>query len=252
MIPKTSRIILCWHDISETDSPQHSNLYSTEPIRFFQQINFLEQYFKFCSLDEINSNIKNEKPLLAITFDDGFLSVKNIAMQFLTQKKIPFAIFLNKMAIIDNHLPYTNIKITKSKNNQIYLNENDIKEIYNIGATIGSHTLSHKILADCDEDMLKEQIYDNKDYLENLINDDIYHFAIPYGKKEHYNKSSIKYCEIIGHKFIYTTNPTYFKKDSSKQSSTSMNLIPRIGITNETPNQLLFYFNRPLFKKINI
>lgn len=248
LIPSASRVILAYHDVSEINSPQYSELYSTEPARFFEQIEFLQKNFNLVSLDEIISADSSHKPLVAITFDDGFLSVKELALDFLQSKNIPFAVFANQTAIKENYLPYDQFdEINRHYKTRIYLNADEIKQLSYQGVTIGSHTSNHRTIADCDEKMLQSEVDENKHFLEDLIGEKVLHFAIPYGKKEHYNEKSVAHCRTAGHQFIYSTNPVYFRGKINADS-----LIPRIGITNQTKEELCFLINRPLVKKIDI
>ena len=248
LIPSASRVILAYHDVSEINSPQYSELYSTKPGRFFEQIEFLQQNFNLVSLDEIISANSSVKPMVAITFDDGFLSVKELALKFLKAQNIPFAVFLNQTAIKENYLPYDQFdEINRRYKTQVYLNANDIRDLHKDGVIIGSHTSNHRTIANCDEKILGEEIDENKKFLEDLIGEKVLHFAIPYGKKEHYNEKSVAHCQTAGHQFIYSTNPIYFSKAVNSET-----LIPRIGISNQTPKELCFLINRPLIKKIDI
>jgi peptidoglycan/xylan/chitin deacetylase (PgdA/CDA1 family) len=248
IIPSSSRIILAYHDVSNPDSPQYSELYSTTTANFYEQLEFLKANFKLVSLDEIVSSNATNQRLVAITFDDGFLSVKNEVSAALFANKIPFAVFANQTAIKENFLPYDLFpEIAKHYDSQIFLNAEDIKYLHEKGVTIGSHSSNHRSFAKCDAKMLAEEIGDNKLFLENLLKSEVLHLAIPYGKREHYNASAIEYGKSVGHKYIYSTNPIYFSNAVATGS-----LIPRIGITNQSKEELCFLINRPMVRKIDI
>lgn len=248
IIPKSSRIILAYHDVSDANSPHYSKHYSTEIKRFREQIEFLQSNFEMVSLDEIVTKPKSNKRMVAITFDDGFLSVKEEISEFLFQKGIPFAVFVNSTAIKENFLPYDLYpEIAVRHGEQVFLNADDVKYLYNKGVTIGSHSSNHKSFANCDADDLAVEIGENKAFIEDLLGTKVDHLAIPYGKKEHFNKTALEYGWSVGHKFIYATNPVYFSEPFPEYS-----LIPRIGITNQTAEELCFLINRPLVKKIDI
>lgn len=254
--PAASRIIFVYHDVSETDSPQYSELYSTTPQRFKEQINFIEKNFKIVSLDEIVSlEAQNGKRLAAITFDDGFKSVKEVALPFLEARGIPFTIFANSTAIKENFLPYDQFdEINRKYETRVYLDADEIKELHEAGVIIGNHTANHRTLSDCDDDELQTEVGENKNFLEDLIGVEVAHLAIPYGKREHYDQKSLDFCrETAGHKFIYSTNPVYFKgSQSATNASGQTTAIPRIGLTDQTAEELCFLINRPLIKKIDI
>ena len=250
IIPSSGRIIFVYHDISDRDSKQYSDFYSTDKAIFKKQIEFIKNNFEIVSIDEILLPNDSKKRLAAITFDDGFLSVKNVAMEFLSDQKIPFTIFVNKTAINENFFPCDQFdELNQKYDERIYLNADEIKDLHEKGITIGSHSASHKTMTNCNEKMLYEQVVENKEFLEKLIGKEVLHFAIPYGKREHYNEESINYCRSAGHKYIYSTNPVFFTEAWNKDEAKP---IPRIGLTNQTVEELCFLINRPLLKKIDI
>ena len=243
------RFVFLYHDISDPDAPQYSPLYSTQLSKFRTQIELLARYFKFVSLDEIVTNGSNHQGRLAsISFDDGFVSVKHEALPLLRSMGIPASVFVNSMAIKHNQLFNApgGFAPTKVVSEKIYLDETEVKQLVAAGITIGSHSSTHKVLSHCDEATLKEEILDNKLYVEQLTGSEVRHLALPFGKREHYNQQVLNYCYSVGHDYVYTTNPACFEVSQERR------LIPRVAILNETPQELLFAINRPLLKKIDI
>ena len=251
LVPSDKRFIFLYHDVSNSDSPQYSEHYSTKISAFHNHIEFFSKHFKFVSLDEIISADHGEQErLAAITFDDGFLSVKTEILPYLKERGIPFTVFLNTSAVKTNSLKYKtgNASIERSYETKVYLDENDVWEISEQGVLIGSHTANHKVLSECAAAELGEEISDAKHYLETLVKYKIKHLALPFGKREHYNDAVLKFCRNAGHEYIYSTNPVFFDRKYLNASR----LIPRIGLTNESVEELYFYINRPLVKTINI
>lgn len=134
---------------------------------------------------------------------------------------------------------------------KIYLDKQDIKLLLakNNLIDFGNHSYDHFVIGSIEHSELKKQISSNHELLVNLTKKDIRHFAIPFGKKEHFNNSSIKELRFLNYNFIYTTNPNSF---SSKDLENKDFLFPRIGVTTENPKQLLFYINRSFFRKLNL
>jgi peptidoglycan/xylan/chitin deacetylase (PgdA/CDA1 family) len=280
--------IFIYHDISDKNALHYSDEYSTHPEYFEKQLDFLQKQFSLVSLDElVGSNLKQRKKnYAAIVFDDGFKSVVETARPILKSKSIPFAVFVNKMAILSNRLwvselimkdremmqklqKYYNdnntaIKywqeklisdkkfnnnidyfVSKTKRSEdVYMNETDIIKLKNEGVIIGSHSYSHLVISFCDKISYEKELLDNKQYLDKLLCQDTLHFAIPFGKKEHYNAEVMTYLKSIGHTYVYSSNPIGFKK--------KMVCIPRIGLTNQTTEEVMYYLNRQFIKKINI
>ncbi|HWN10318.1 MAG TPA: polysaccharide deacetylase family protein [Pyrinomonadaceae bacterium] len=246
------RFVFLYHDISDPGSPQYSPLYSTQVQRFKAQVEMIAKHFHLVSLEEVvKEHPQENRRLASITFDDGFASVKDEAMPYLGLKGIPFSVFVNSMAVKHNRLFYGPDvpDINRSYDRKVFLDEADIKGLAAKGIDIGSHSSTHKVLAECDQATLKEEILENKLYIESLTNKAVKHFALPFGKKEHYDERVLEECRLAGHEFIYSTNPTFFESSSA---SYQRRLIPRIGLTNETPAEVIFMINRPLLKTIDI
>lgn len=289
---KGRKMVLCYHDISDQNAIQHSEHYST-PIQLFkEQIHFVKKHFTIVSIDELlNGNLKWYKNYAAITFDDGFLSVKNVAHPFLSTQNIPYSLFVNKQAIEENRLWVSDLamthnmkdyeglydyvdhskvdkssflinpiygimyhgkfsseflqKVPQTSGERIYLNAEEIKQLNEEGVHIGNHTTNHYNLSQLSNTEQKEQIEANKSFINNLglqNKDNV--FAIPFGKKEHFNEETISELHAQGYQHILGTNPILFSDEKT--------VIPRIVITDESIHDILFYINRSILRKIDL
>ena len=242
------RFVFLYHDVSDPDSPQYSPLYSTQVGKFKSQLELITRHFNLVPLEEVVTDSSSTKRLASITFDDGFLSVKEVAFPYLRAHGVPFTVFVNASAIKHNQLFYGPevSSINRTYQTKVFLDEGDIKDLASKGVAIGNHSFSHKVLANCDEATLRQEVLDNKRYIESLTGTAVRHLALPFGKREHYNEEVLNFCYSVGHDYVYTTNPSYFDLTRKLQ------LIPRVAILNESPEELLFAINRPLIKKIDI
>src|SRR5262245_40284342 len=70
----------------------------TSLAMFDQHIDCLGQYFRFMSLDDIGDRLLNgspfDEPVAAVTFDDGYRDVYELALPVLERKGIPAAMFV--------------------------------------------------------------------------------------------------------------------------------------------------------------
>src|SRR5439155_20912187 len=131
---------------------------------------------------------------------------------------------------------------------KVFLDDQDIRFLSGRGVLIGSHTSNHKVLSSCSDDELREEINENKHYIEGVVRKPVNHLALPYGKREHYNDRVLKFCSAE-HEFVYTTNPSFFELG---KISREPKLIPRLGLTDQSNEGLLFLINRPLIRRIDI
>jgi len=245
-----NRYIFVYHDVSNTDAFQHHPLYSTTPEQFKRQIEGISRYVEWTTLDEVVNPENSKSNLASLTFDDGFYSVKEHAWPILRKLGIPFTVFINSQAAQEGKLSaapeYPSLNPDGEK---IYMDSEDIKEIFNQGITIGNHSKSHPILSDCSPEDLESEIVESKAWIEKTLEDDIRHFALPFGKKRHFNSQVIDKCLSSGHSKVYSNNPSHF--DSSHLNHPE-NPIPRIAILQESVSEILFYINRSHFKKIDL
>lgn len=277
---KGHRIIICYHDISEYDSEHFSPMYSTTIKQFKEHIAYFKKYFVFTDLDAIveGRGLKKNNNYLSVTFDDGFRSVYDVAFPLLKKSNIPFTLFVNKRAIeedrlwvsdlfskIKDNIPAEDLGDRDIKQNEgfdlllsynsgfknfsnnflnrIYLNKEEVLSLKNAGVSIQNHTLTHPVLSKINNIKQLEEINLNRKYIMDEIGGDVRHFAIPFGKKEHYNDSLINKIKEH-HSYIYTTNPNKIRHEKT--------IIPRIVITTENISQLNFFFNRALMAKLDL
>ena len=100
-LARSHRVIFVYHDLSEPSAPHHSPIYSTPPAIFERQIAWLARRFELVSLDEIIDPERRPdgRPLAAVTFDDGFRSVREIGHPILRDRGIPYTVFLIRNAV---------------------------------------------------------------------------------------------------------------------------------------------------------
>lgn len=135
---------------------------------------------------------------------------------------------------------------TEEHMDKIYLDEQDLQKLKREGVFFGSHSADHPALSQCENDtFLENQIKSNKLYLEQLLGQEMHHFALPFGKKEHYNNQVLTKLQEAGHTHIYTTNPNRVQLKSSKDNT----IIPRMAIGNPSNEEIMFMINRSFFKQ---
>ena len=81
--------VLLYHSISNSNQSKYAH--NVTPQNFIKQINFLSFFFEFCFVDDLY--IKTSRPKLALTFDDAYKNLNDIALPFLHSLSIPATIF---------------------------------------------------------------------------------------------------------------------------------------------------------------
>lgn len=114
---KNKRFIFCYHDVSENNSPFYSpSHYSTNVNTFKCHLKFFSSECNIVPLDDLlhDENLPKNKIHISLTFDDGFESIRSVVHPILKSNKIPYAIFVNKEAVVNNQLWVTNLLLHKS------------------------------------------------------------------------------------------------------------------------------------------
>jgi peptidoglycan/xylan/chitin deacetylase (PgdA/CDA1 family) len=132
---------------------------------------------------------------------------------------------------------------------KIYLDKETIKKLieYSHGITLGNHTSDHVVLKNSSDDFAHNQIKENHDYLQQNFKVSISDFAIPFGKKEHYNANHCNFVMNHIEPRVYTSNPMRILNSDYKK-----NIFPRIVLTDNSINEIIFYLNRTLLKNYNL
>lgn len=164
--------------------------------------------------------------------------IRDNSISFQHFKKDPVTCLIDLKLLNDDYSIFKGDQFTKY---QVYLDESDIKQLRASGVKIGSHTKSHKQLSTCSDKIILEEIVNNKEYLQNLLNEEIEHFAIPFGFHTTYNDYAIGVAQKE-HKFVYDTEKNRIKKDQR--------LIPRIGLQSENTSKLFSYVNYPIIRNV--
>ncbi len=123
-------VILQYHHVSET-TPSSTSIH---PQQFIKHLNLIDQqHFQVLPLPKVMMQLQQGMPFkqktLAITFDDGYLSIYENAYPELKKRNLPFTIFISPRDIDQ--------KFGNS------LSWQQLKEMQDNGATISNHSYQH-------------------------------------------------------------------------------------------------------------
>jgi peptidoglycan/xylan/chitin deacetylase (PgdA/CDA1 family) len=200
----TGRVfILTFHSIPNHQIESFSRLISNlnDTIGFITP----DQFTGFLSE---NYEIGNTKLLLS--FDDGFYSNHIVAEQVLTEFNIK-AIFFIATEFIScsnsdemRNFVANNLHCPPDITETRAMSWEQISELVFDGHKIGSHTLSHRNLADINSSrILEDEIIQSKNTLEDKLCTPVEHFAYPFGNITSINSMILKkLCGV--YKYIYS------------------------------------------------
>lgn len=202
--PQTQLVILCYHHLNaKIKTP-----YNITDTLFKQELDTLSsQGFTFVSMQQIEDYYYANQPLpakaAAITFDDGNLSVYQIAYPILTQRRIPWTLFVYPTAI-------------RTGAPHIFMNWDQVKDLADHGVAIGSHAYWHPRLTDYakekdPEAWLTTQIVLSGKVIQQHTGKPVNTFAIPYGL---WDRTVYTKLKNAGYRLVFNVNNSNNNRDN--------------------------------------
>ena len=194
------------------------------------------RHVRFIRVEEATSLILNhesvDEPLVAFTFDDGFMECHSMIAPVLEQFGVNAAFFINPNfangddVYIQNFT--NNIVLTPGKTPMRW---KEIRDLHERGHIIGAHTMDHYMINDSNWVELDKQIGCCKSVIEQELSTSCEYFAFPYGRTcDNANEALIKANVSLA--FGYNQNRTMTYHDDKY-------LLPRYLMFSKMP---MFYF----------
>lgn len=187
-----------------------------EPDTFRHLLNELSQYAEFIKIEDAVQDIihheQPDKPLIAFTFDDGFMECYDYFAPVLEEYGVNALFFVNPNYVEGDpyYIDHFNKNIVMTPNKRPMRWE-QLKELSERGHIIGAHTMDHYMINTDDKETLKHQICDCKRAIEANIGKACDYFAFPYGKLTHANQLSIDIaCQQYKYVFSQSDYKHYF------------------------------------------
>lgn len=171
--------ILAYHGV---ESPP-SSPFAVSVENFEKQAAYLAENFTVIDLSTLlvwqRGGHVSDKPLVVLTFDDGFKNNLEFAAPILKRFGLPATFFVIGGKLNDEDERF----LTLDQVRQLQSGE---------GLSIGSHTFNHRSVGQIDADGLQEEIGVSKSYLEENLHHPIECFCYPYGTFNDFNDQSVE------------------------------------------------------------
>lgn len=187
--------------------------------KFYNQLKSLQKFVQFVNIEKAVELVLNreevECPLVAFTFDDGFMDCYTMIAPVLEDFGVNAAFFINPN-FVDGDERYINrftreIVLTPGK---CPMRWDEIKDLHQRGHIIGAHTMDHYMINDDNLNELDFQIGMCKSVIEDKLSAACEYFAFPYGRMEHANRRSIDIaCKYYSYVFSQSDYRHYFSFD---------------------------------------
>jgi peptidoglycan/xylan/chitin deacetylase (PgdA/CDA1 family) len=174
------RVVLCYHSVD----PEPSYLGLT-PDLFEQHLAWLGEHCQVLALEELVARPRRSGgPYVAITFDDGYADNHTHALPLLRERGMPATFFLavgfvERDAEVMAHLAdawRTPPERLRS------LSWDQVDDLRAAGMSIGSHTWSHRNLAELSPEAVEADLRRSREVLETRLAEPVRAVAYPWGK----------------------------------------------------------------------
>lgn len=198
--------VLFYHRVSD----EHANDWTMSNAQFQRQMLWLKQNVDIVSLPEAQEKIRsgrNDRPMVAITFDDGYAENCDQTIPFLLDQHIPFTYFV-ALDFILNQKPFPH---DAEQGIPLEINTPDqLREMAAAGVEIGAHTRTHcDVGAITDANTMIDEIVLAKNELSELVDAPIRYFAFPYGQVQNLSAAAARLSKDTGIKGVCSAFGSY-------------------------------------------
>jgi peptidoglycan/xylan/chitin deacetylase (PgdA/CDA1 family) len=166
-----------------------------ERALFASQMDLLVRYSKPLRADTMTA-LQPGTAYAAVTFDDGFENFIDQALPELRARNIPSTMFIIVDALGKEFGPKEHLERVMSVQQMRQLPEDFV--------AIGSHTLTHPFMPNCDRDQAERELLNSRLELEKLLGRPVTMFSFPFGG---FSEEGIQLCRQAGYSRIFTALP---------------------------------------------
>jgi len=166
---KARHVVIYYHGINNADV-----------TGFSKQMDYLAKNCSVVKPSQIKTAHKNGADILvAITFDDAFLSVMKNAVPVLKKYGLPAGISVPVGNL--GQPPRWQMPQNCPAKNETVMGKEQIAKLDNCGFEIFSHTFSHPVLTEIEDDGLEAELVNSKRALERIVGHEVLAISYPHG-----------------------------------------------------------------------
>jgi peptidoglycan/xylan/chitin deacetylase (PgdA/CDA1 family) len=173
--------ILSYHKIGKPSVPDWDTWFHIPEAIFASQLSYLrENGWHVISLEDFLGSLTAPHSLpprsVLLTFDDGYQSMRRIALPWLVEFRYPAVVF-----VPTNFIGGHNWFDTDNEPEEVICDWDDLRELERNGVSVQSHGVSHRAFSELDLAEQKEELIRSKAVLEEGLSKSVNVFAYPYG-----------------------------------------------------------------------
>lgn len=189
-------IILLYHRVSD----QFRDHVTVGIERFDQHMAYIAANFQTVSLKQIVEGTvprNTTKPIIAVSFDDGYLDNFENAAPILLKHQVPCTFFVSTEKIRDNR-PFDH-DLRALGFGLDNMSWTQARQMNDWGLHFGSHTQNHVDLAAIDDELALRELEGSLNDLRKELGQEQVFIAFPYGRKKHITKQRVAMMQELGY-----------------------------------------------------
>lgn len=197
-------VILCYHSIHPSKA-----FSSATPELFEEHLRWLRVHSELLPLNQAlsaarDSRAEGTKPIVAITFDDGYADNYEYALPLLQKYGVPATFFVT-VGLLEKD-PVVLERFQTLRQSQLEdirpLTWAQVREMRRAGMDIGSHTYSHPNLVRLNRNETELELRKSKAIIEKRLGGAITLLAYPFGKpRRHFSRLTVEVAEEVGYQY---------------------------------------------------
>ena len=181
--------VLCYHGVGTPDW----GINDMTPARFREQLEQARSWgFRFVPASRLAAG-EGSPHDLAITFDDGLLSVAKHAAPILSELDIPWTLFVVADWADGNH----------RFGQGVFMQWGDIQRLADTGVEIGSHSMSHPNFGRIAAAEARRELRESRRTIDHRIGIQTDSFAIPMGQSTDWSACARMEAAAAGYRYVY-------------------------------------------------
>ncbi|MGB8348129.1 MAG: polysaccharide deacetylase family protein [Ktedonobacteraceae bacterium] len=173
--------ILSYHKIGKPSVPDWDTWFHIPEAIFAQHLSYLrENSWHVISLEDFLRSLTEPDSLpqqsVLLTFDDGYQSLRRVALPWLVKFGYPAVVF-----VPSDFIGGRNWFDADNEPEDVMCDWDDLRELERCGVSVQSHGVSHRAFSELDLAQQREELMRSKAVLEEGLNKPVNVFAYPYG-----------------------------------------------------------------------
>jgi len=196
VVPAPRITVLLYHRVS--DDVRDNLTVGIE--QFDRQMALLARHCRLLSIEQVLDSAsvpRSPLPLVAVTFDDGYLDNYQHAAPILRRHGIPAAFFVST-GIVDSDQRFPH-DVRRGNAAIPVMSWAQMREMRTWGFTLGSHTVHHIDCAAEPAEVVRTELAQSRDDLQRELGVDQPIFAYPYGGKRHMTPERLQFVREAGY-----------------------------------------------------